>query len=308
MLLILIGIISAIYIKVLSDYNQTAHLGMSLLFVLSCGLLLWERRTSLHLARSRSEFYLGLIGLVFTLSWGGFLLSQGASQGGQTLNLQGQPGINALIRMFPVFGGFALVLLASGWNGLRQFWRELVILLALGLPGTLSAFIADISPLTARFSTALLWYGGFDVVRDGLKIFLEGGGVEVYYGCSGMESVTYILGLSVLCLIMFPLSGWKRYFIPLVGMIIGFVVNGIRVSLMAILVSSGNRAAFDYWHTGDGSLIFGLLAVVVFGSFYLSIQTLEQRQQQLAQATPTYTDSPELTQELQAFLETEDDQ
>ncbi len=240
---------------------------------------------------------------------GFFLLHRDLGQAGNPLNLQQQPGINALMRMIPVSGGFAVVLLAAGWLGLRQFWRELAILLALGLPGTLSAFVADISPLTARFSTSLLWYSGFDVVRDGLLIYLEGGGVEVYYGCSGIESVSYVLGLSILCLIMFPLKSFMRYWVPLIGMAIGFVVNGIRVALMALLVASGDKAAFDYWHTGDGSLIFGLIAVVAFGAFYMAVQTLEQRQQRLGQTVsmPQYSASPEMTPDLLAFLEADDD-
>lgn len=309
MLFVLIGVLAAIYVKVLLDYDQSAHLGMSLLFGLACGTLLWERRTSLKLSRNHSELLLGILGVILTVGVGFFLLHRDISQTGNPLNLQKQPGINALIRMIPVLGGFAIVLLAAGWSGLRQFWKEFAILLALGLPGTLSAFVADISPLTARFSTSLLWYSGFDVVRDGLLIYLEGGGVEVYYGCSGIESVSYVLGLSVLCLIMFPLTSFMRYWVPLIGMAIGFVVNGIRVALMALLVASGDKAAFDYWHTGDGSLIFGLIAVVAFGAFYMAVQTLEQRQQRLAQTTPVpqYSGSSELTPDLRAFLEADDD-
>ena len=306
MLFILIGIVAITYIKILLDYDQTAHLGMSLLFALACGTLLWERRAAILLKRSPLEFSLGIVGVICTLAIGYFLLNQDLSQTGQALNLQKQPGLNGLIRMFPALGGFSIVLLASGWSGLKQFWRELAILLALGLPGTLAAFVADISPLTARFSTALLWYTGFEVLREGLRIYLEGGGVEVYYGCSGIESVSYVLGLSILCLIMFPLLGFKRYLVPLTGMVIGFVINGVRVALMAVLVASGDEAAFDYWHTGDGSLIFGPLAVVIFGAFYMSVQTFEQNWTALDQTMHTYPDKPEITQDLLAFLEADD--
>jgi exosortase/archaeosortase family protein len=36
---------------------------------------------------------------------------------------------------------------------------------------------------------------------------------------------------------------------------------------MAILVAQQQMAAFDYWHEGDGSLVFSLIAVLLFGLF-----------------------------------------
>jgi exosortase/archaeosortase family protein len=49
--------------------------------------------------------------------------------------------------------------------------------------------------------------------------------------------------------------------------LLGFIVNGIRVALMAILVASSNKSAFTYWHGGDGSLIFAIISMVLFGIF-----------------------------------------
>ena len=54
----------------------------------------------------------------------------------------------------------------------------------------------------------------------------------------------------------------------LVGaIIIGFTINGVRVALMAILVSSYNQEAFKYWHIGNGSLIFSTITVLTFGLY-----------------------------------------
>ena len=44
-----------------------------------------------------------------------------------------------------------------------------------------------------------------------------------------------------------------------------FFVNAARVALMAAIVS--NKAVFDYWHFGQGSLIFSVIAVGILGLF-----------------------------------------
>ena len=250
-LLALLAALFAIYGGLLLRYDDMAHFGMSGLFILGAGSLLWDRRHRLTLSSSWRDVFLGM-GLGFlALLTSAYLLRQYGLYADRLAAEQGTTKlITLLLRSLPVLSGLAIGLLGFGIKGLKHIWRELAILVALGLPGIVAAYTIDISPLTARFSTALLWYTGFDVVRDNLTIFLKGGGVEVYAGCSGLESMAYLLGLSALCLIMFPLKGWKRYGIPLVGLILGFVINGFRVALMALLVAAGKEAAFDYWHTG----------------------------------------------------------
>jgi exosortase/archaeosortase family protein len=49
--------------------------------------------------------------------------------------------------------------------------------------------------------------------------------------------------------------------------VIAFVVNAIRVALMALLVAGGDKLAFDYWHEGTGSNIFSLVTMMLFGLF-----------------------------------------
>ncbi|NJN22136.1 MAG: cyanoexosortase A [Leptolyngbya sp. RL_3_1] len=306
-LLALLTALLVIYGGLLLRYDDMAHLGMSGLFILGAGTLLWDRRHQLTVGSSGPAVVMaaGLSLLVLLIS--AYLLQQYSLYADQIAAGQGiaKPAI-LLMRSLPLLSGLAVGLLGLGFRGLKQVWRELVILVALGLPGILAAYTVDISPMTARFSTALLWYAGFDVIRDNLTILLEGGGVEVYAGCSGLESMAYLLGLSLLCLIMFPLQGWKRYWIPLVGVVLGFVINGFRVALMAVLVAAGKDAAFNYWHTGDGSLLFGLAAVLAFGGFYMAIQTLEQSSGlRLADVAPPREAAPSAT--LLAFLEQEDD-
>jgi cyanoexosortase A len=114
----------------------------------------------------------------------------------------------------------------------------------------------------------LLWYTGFEVKRQGLFLFLPTGRVEVYGACSGLHSVLQMLNISVLFLLLFPVrSHLQKLFCILFAVVLGFFVNAIRVALMAILIAFSNKQAFEYWHGGDGSLVFSMISVLLFGCF-----------------------------------------
>lgn len=281
--LAILSLLLAAYVGLLLRSGDVAHLGMSGLFMLGAGSLLWERRGELTFKSTWLDIILGTACVILALAISGLLLNPSPLLASEIFDARGLRRFTTLlIRSVPIISGLGVALIGFGRSGLHQVWRELGILVALGLPGILATYAVDISPVTARFSTALLWYSQIDVLRDGVYIYLVqdnavSGGVEVYSGCSGIESMAYLLGLSGLCLVMFPISGWKRYLTPFMGLVLGFVINGIRVSLMAFLVGHGRNEAFDYWHEGDGSLLFGLFAVIAFGAFYMGIQTLDQR-------------------------------
>lgn len=257
-----------LYMGLVWHYNDTAHLGISGLFVLALGMMIYEYPKTLKFSTSRVAFAVGLAGVIFILSISTFLLHQQPAHQGNTA---GSLLIVAMLRLLPALIAVSVGILAKGFAGIRYFWREEILLLALGLPGVLASFLMDISPLTAVFSEGLLIAGGFDVVRDGVTLSLPGGAVVVYYGCSGMESICYLLSLSVLFLLMFPVAGLKRWITPIVGIVLAFVINGFRVALMAILWADKNVERFDYWHLGEGSMIFGLIAVVAFSAFYMFV-------------------------------------
>lgn len=190
-------------------------------------------------------------------------------------------GYDSFLRFSPIASGLGLALVASGF-ALRQYWRELLVLAFLVLPTTTILSSIDISPLTADFGGSLLWYAGVPVSQQGVNLYLPSGSVEVYRGCSGMQLIWQLLSLSFLFLMVFPLNWFRSLLIPIAGALIAFVVNGIRVALMAILVNEGNRAAFDYWHVGDGSLIFSMVAVMLFGALcYVLLGQAEETEEEV---------------------------
>jgi len=187
------------------------------------------------------------------------------------------------IHRFPYISPFlsacGLALVASGFKGLKQYRQELFILVFPVIAKVSLLFLFNLPELTAKLATFILWYSGFAVSRDGVEIALQTGTVKVNQGCSGLETILQLLVLSVLFLVMFPLSDRKKFLVPAIAGCIGFVVNSLRVALMAVLVACSDKKAFEYWHNGDGSLIFSTIAVFIFGLFCLWLLRLHEKKQ-----------------------------
>ncbi|MBW4591466.1 MAG: cyanoexosortase A [Brasilonema angustatum HA4187-MV1] len=239
----------AINLVVLWKANNSSLLGMTFLFWAAISSLVWEKRHSLNLESGVFSSFFGLTLIALLLIKSISLTSFGV-----------------LLYLSPVIFAIGFAILASGFKGLKQYKAELFILFFLSVPKLLSSWL-DISLLTAKFTTLILWYTGFDVAQKGTQLYLPTGSVEVYSGCSGIELIFQLVGLALLFLLMFP-QNWKhKILIAFTAGTLAFIVNALRVALMAILVAQGHMEVFDYWHDGDGSLVFSLIAVLLFGLF-----------------------------------------
>ena len=105
------------------------------------------------------------------------------------------------------------------------------------------------------------------VVRQGVFVHLPTGSVEVYPGCSGIESILQLLGLAILFLVLFPTTKQEKIIIPILAVLTAFIVNGFRVALMTLLAASSDPQSLNYWHKGEGSLIFSTLSVAILGLY-----------------------------------------
>lgn len=246
------GLIS-IHLTLAWRFSPPSELGMVLLFWGAIACLIWQRRQQLVLGSNWSATVVGcgIISLVL-------LRSVHITE------------YDAFLRIAPWLSIAGVGLVASGWSGLRQYWRELLIVSCLVPSADLvSGLVVDLSPLTARFAAYVLWYCGLPVTREGIYIHLPAGSLEVYPGCSGVDSILHLLGIAVIFLALFPMRWWKQAVVMAAAIALGFMVNGFRVALLAILVARPSRDAFDYWHIGDGSLIFSLISVSLLGGLYL---------------------------------------
>jgi len=245
LLLVLGAAIIAIHLTLSFKTGGSDRQITNVLFWLTAAYLIWERQDKL-------EFQSGLVASLL----GALLLSL------LLLKSSGYSEESFLIG-YPFIAGIALALIAAGFRGLRTYWRELVLLFFSGIPEVLLTKLADPAPLTAHFASSILWYSGFAVTQSGIYLDFPGGSVKVYSGCSGVVAMSQLLGMSVLFLMLLPLP-WKwfqKLILPVAAVAIGFIVNALRVSLMTILVSQKQMEAFEYWHSGSGSLIFSVIGI-----------------------------------------------
>jgi len=235
--------------------GDIAHFYMSLVFWLAVGSLLWDKQHILKQSEGKSDLLATVVGTLLIA----FILFKSAIVSSK---------FDPFLRIAPFLSGLSLGLIAVGFQDLKKYWRELVILFVHGVPSVItSPLLGIITSLTAKFVHVILWYFGFNVIRDGNYIALETGRVFVDEGCSGFEVMNYLLGLSVVCLLMFSTKQNKALVIG-VAIACGFIVNAFRVAVMALLVASHRLDLFKYWHEGEGSLVVGMIAVILFGIFY----------------------------------------
>ncbi|MBD2196730.1 MULTISPECIES: cyanoexosortase A [Calothrix] len=251
--------LAAICLTLVWKAHDVGHLGMSLLFFFAIGSILWDKR---HTFNFESDVFSSVVGWLI-ISW---VLWQSTTH-----------NLGYIIRLLPLASAIGVGLLASGFKGVKQYWEALIILFFLEIPSVLAELFLDISPYSAKFASLILWYLGFDVTLNGVYIHLPTGSVKVVPSCSGIDTINYLLGISIIALVMFPIAKNKRLFVSLFAMFLGFFLNAIRIAILAVMVGT-NEAAFHSWHGGNASYSFGVFGILIFGAFYMFILRQEERQ------------------------------
>ena len=242
----------------LTDKTQSIRiLSMVVIFWGAIISMLWDRKDTLRLESNLFSMVFGTVLLTLALL--------------KTTQLAGD---SAFVQVLPLIFGVGMGAIASGIKGLRQYWRELIALFVLALPGeafsqpigwTIALLTPEtIATVTAKCSTFLLEVLNFDVRLDGVLIHLPNSVVEVADACARLRVLDFLLRLSILFLFMFPTHRWGKILVPLSAVIVGFTINVIRISLMAHLAATSEEA-FHYWHTGGGSQIFSVISILIFG-------------------------------------------
>lgn len=174
----------------------------------------------------------------------------------------------AFLRLLPLLSLTSWGLWCYGWQSFRILAEGFFLYSFLAFPWEITYIFVDLSLLTAKFSHVLLQLLGLTSERIGTLLRLGSGSIEVYHGCSGLKMMLQLLGFALMYMVLSSASRPSKVALGLGAIAIGFLLNGVRVALMAILVSLGDQAAFDYWHLGTGSLIFsgfGLGALGLWG-------------------------------------------
>ena len=235
----------------LIDKSQNENLfSTATLTWLTIGSLLWDRRKKLILESDTASTFVGMALVVLTI-------------------IRNLTTTDSSLRLFPLIAGVGVILIASGFKSLKSYGKEIILLsllLFLRLVTiVLNAF--DLPLLTAKVSAFMLWFVGFDVVRQGVVIALPTGRVEVYGACSGVESIVLMLCIAILFFFLISISHWQKAICIAIAVVIGFMINAFRVALLAFFVDVQQPKAFEYWHSSDGSLSFAIISVFMFGLF-----------------------------------------
>jgi cyanoexosortase A len=241
----------AVHLTLAWRVDDTNLLFSSLIFWSATASLIWQKRHQLTLKTDIVAVLVGVTLLVAALV--------------QSLPVTQEDDI---LYIYPAIVGLGIALLASGLRGLRDYWRELLLLFFLGVPEVILSRLLDPGELTARFAHTLLWYSGFDAIREGIVLHLPDGSVEVTQDCSGLRAMTRLLSMAILSLIWLP-RRWsikEMIGLPILAILIAFVFNGVRVVLLALLVAHGYRAAFESLHGGSTSQLFSIISILIFMS------------------------------------------
>jgi cyanosortase A-associated protein len=103
----------------------------------------------------------------------------------------------------------------------------------------------------------------------------KAGIVKFYHQHSTLlRLMVQLIGITLLLLTLVPSRRLAKILLPIMAIALGFGINGLRVSLLAILAAIPDPESLDYWHYGSGSLIFSGLSVLCLGGVYslLNIQ------------------------------------
>jgi cyanoexosortase A len=188
-------------------------------------------------------------------------------------------GSDSLLYLLVPLSGLGLILMAQPFRDVAKFKASLFILCLLPLLVQIvfATFITDdLSLLTAKFVLFWLSILGLSPLKlIGDTVYVDGGAVQVMHECNGFEMIMQMLITGTIFLVAFPLrSRLGKLGIIVLSPIIGFIVNSIRIALLAIFTSFNSQAGkvlFDFFHEQAGSLIFSGIAVFLLGYLYLSL-------------------------------------
>ena len=259
LLLFIFGLISAINLTLYSIFDKDVQ-NWSYLLLLYIGILfnIYDKRNHIAFVSKFPANFIGFCLVIIPYIKAGFLVE----------------AIWVSWYFIALISATGLALLASGFQGIKQFQKELAIIVI--FPTFVSIFIRLLSVLSSRVSVTLisakitsfvLWYLGFDSVNQGTIVYVNGGAIDIYDGCTGISLLLMLLRVSITLVILFPFL-LKNIYLPF---ILSFLISGVfsigRLIIMALVVT--DKPAFHYWHGDEGGNIFAVLSFLCFGAIIL---------------------------------------
>ena len=184
-------------------------------------------------------------------------------------------------RMSLVLTIAALVLLLFGW---KLFWKVSSVLaflfLMLPLPNRIQMAVTlplqDWATASAVFCLETL---GYEVIREGNIINLNGTMVAVVEACNGLRMVTAFFVISGLVVLLVQRRWWEKLIILLSAIPIGLVCNTLRLTVTAIAFTKLDAQHWEMaFHDYGGLAMMPLaLGIVIFELWLLSNLVIESK-------------------------------
>jgi exosortase/archaeosortase family protein len=185
-------------------------------------------------------------------------------------------GDDLSIYLLPLISLLGLLFVACPCRALRPFLPSILILALLPVLQVLnfsSAFVNLLIQISAGILRVALLLLGLPVRGDGPVLTLYRGGVEIWHGCSGVESLKQLLLISIVFAIAFPmLRSWHSMVMCGTAISLAVIVNVVRIALLLFIDGSaieGRKYWFELFHTGWPSLLFPGLATYLFVCIYV---------------------------------------
>ena len=127
-------------------------------------------------------------------------------------------------------------------------------------------YIGDfLNNLTASISGIILKiFVDASVKVDASYIYVSTSGIRVGGGCSSTPQILISLFASLALYICCRIRSHKiTFFYIIAAIILAFIFNSIRISILGYLVSIKKLSTFEFWHNGAGSLIFSFLIMLL---------------------------------------------
>jgi cyanoexosortase A len=182
---------------------------------------------------------------------------------------------NFFASLLPLLAGIALALLAAPASKLRPFLKSFCVLALLPVVSAVSTLtpLGPLSVATAWLTKQMLSICGYTAVQLGTLVKLQGGGVNVGGACAGLGMLLQLLLVAVIFAMAFPMRHrWQNGLMIVMAPLLGIVVNGMRITLLALFVTSSlpNRMWwFEFFHEHWGSLLFSGVGMQLFVWLYV---------------------------------------
>jgi len=206
--------------------------------------LIWIQRSNIRSLQPEPALVSGTL----VLATGCFILFAGKI--GSTILVQ-------QVSIVPVLLG--VILLLGGFSYFKYLFLPVSYLIFLTgcIDYLLGSFAIYFQQITAWISTLLLRAAGFSVFRDEILIMMPHISLLVVSGCSGVNQIVTLLALAVPLAFMTQSTLVRKIILISSALIIGIVVNGMRVAMIGIYALYDEGASLHGpYETFAASVIF----------------------------------------------------